>query len=481
MKTPEGLIDDVADARGFADSFSSNHYEAAKRAASAVPADAPGREDLRNIPLVTMDGADARDFDDAIACRVENAALRLWVAIADVAAFVPHGEALDKEAARRGNSVYLPGRVYPMLPPALSDDACSLNPDEDRLCLACEMTIEDGEIKDYRFIRGVMRSGRRYVYEEAAADMKAGLLPDLTRVGHELRQARLRRGAFMMERPEVAVFIENGEPEIRTIRRNAAHLLVEECMIAANRCAADFVIRRRIPALHRVHKPPSVAGVRSLTAVLEPLGISFPARPEAQDFGKAMDRIAAMDSALADCLLPAVLGALSRAEYAPDSKTGHFGLACDRYLHFTSPIRRYPDLVAHRAIIAGMENAKPPAADMSDLGAHCSETEVSADKAGWECRQKLLCWRARRMKGMDFDVVVSGTLRFGVFVSVPELGIDGMARIASFPGYWEHDAASNSFTSSRTGRVIRIGDRMRMRLISISPEQGKADFKPVAM
>lgn len=479
MISGASLIDDVVSARGLPVAFSSELTRAAARAAKNAAED-PAREDFRKLHLITIDGADARDFDDAVSCApLPGGGFRLWTAIADVAAFVGADSPLDLEARRRGNSVYLPDRVLPMLPAALSDGACSLNPDEDKFCLVCEMDIQDGDITKYRFARGLMRSKRRMTYEEAAREMRGGprYLRALAEVGRDFRRRRRERGAFMMERPEVrAVLSAKGAPELQTCHRNEAHLVIEECMIAANRCAADFVVRRRLPALHRIHKKPSADNVRMLRAVLSPLGVSFPARPAARDFGDAMDAIAAKDAALADCLLPVLLGALSRAEYAPDEKTGHFGLSCARYLHWTSPIRRYPDLLAHRAILSGLAGEKPKLPDLREIGAHCSQTETVADKAGWDCRQKLLCWRAQDQVGREYEVMVSGAAPFGLFVASPELGLDGILRLASLPGYWRYEPEKKRMTR-RDGQILGLGARLRARLASISPEKGRANFE----
>ncbi|MGI9307525.1 MAG: ribonuclease R family protein [Gammaproteobacteria bacterium] len=438
------------------------------------------REDFRNLDFITIDGADARDFDDAVRCTpLPGGGFCLQTAIADVAAFVLPGSPLDEEARRRGNSVYLPDRVLPMLPAALSNGACSLSPDEDKLCLFCEMEIRGGEIEKYRFARGVMRSQRRTTYEEAAAEMSGKLHP-LSAVAQELKQTRQKRGAFIMEIPEMrAVVSDSGVPELLEIRRNEAHIAVEECMIAANRCAADFVISRELPALHRIHRKPAAESLENLRRALRPLGIDFPAHPAAGDFSAALEAVSAKDEALAGCFLPVLLGALARAEYAPDEKTGHFGLSCARYLHFTSPIRRYPDLLAHRAVIAGIAGQKNAAEDLSEIGAHCSQTEIAADKAGWECRQRLLCLRAADKIGEEYEVAVSGVTHFGVFVAAAELGADGLMRFSSLPGYWEYNAGLRRATHRASGRVLELGSRLRARLSAVSPEKGRADFIPV--
>ena len=482
------LIDGVAEKAGFPAEFPAALKRAAVKAAKTAAA-AAEREDFRDAGLLTIDGEDARDFDDAVAATaLSGGGFRLLVAIADVSAYVAPESPLDLEARQRGNSVYLPDRVLPMLPAALSDDACSLRPDEDRLCLVCDMRIEaGGDIRQYRFARGIMRSKRRAIYEQAAEEMKKGprAMKNLAAAARQLRKKRRENGAFMMERPEMRLTIKRGVPHLGECPRTAAHIAIEECMIAANRCAADFLIRRRMPALHRVHKKPTAENLKKLRTALKPLHIDFPhARPCGADFGKALEEVASRDPQLADCLTPIFLGALARAEYAHDEKTGHFGLACSRYLHFTSPIRRYPDLLAHRAILAGLgdDSGGALAKSLSKLnwkqtGAHCSQTESVADKAGWEVRQRLLCGRAEKHIGKTFAAIVSGGVHFGVFVTVPELGVDGLVKVSSLPGFWKHAPATNQFTSRQTGETLGLGDRLRLRLTAVAPEKGRADFE----
>lgn len=478
------LIDGVVVARGWATEFSRELLAEAEVAAKNPPLqNDANREDFRNLELLTIDGADARDFDDAICCASSGGGFCLRVAVADVGAFVAAGSALDAEARRRGTSVYLPDRVLPMLPPALSNDACSLNPAQDKLCMLCEMHIENGEIQNYRFARGVMRSRRRLTYEEAFAKMENGKDENLRAVAAlsaELKQARLARGAFMMETPEKRITVSPaGMPVAEEVRRNGAHIAVEECMIAANRCAADFVIRRRLPALHRIHKKPDEDGVRNLRITLRGLGVDFPARPEAADFSAAHQAVLAQDAALGECLLPVLLGALARAAYAPDEETGHFGLACPHYLHFTSPIRRYPDLLAHRAIAAGLGGEKVLDEDLEEIGAHCSQTEISADKGGWDCRQRLLCLLAQDKVGAEYEVMVSGVAPFGLFVAAGELGLDGLVRFSDLPGYWRYDAGLRRAVNSNGGQILELGGRLRAKLAAVSPQKGRADFVPL--
>jgi ribonuclease R len=475
------LISGVVKERKLPANFSKDLLQLATQA--AIKPASVVRENFCETPFITIDGQDARDFDDAVACEPTASGINLTVAIADVAAYVKPGDALDNEAKKRGNSVYLPDRVLPMLPPALSNDSCSLIPQQERLCLVCEMELRDGIVQRYRFARGTMRSRQRLTYDEAAILMKNGPthMQLLGIIGEALRLARRQRGGFIMDRPEINLTLAaNDDIFMIQNQRNIAHYAIEECMIAANRCAADFVIRQRLPALHRVHKHPPAENVKKLRAVLAELNIDFPSEPIARDFSDALDNLNKRDPDLGDNLLPLLLGTLARAEYAPDEKTGHFGLACNRYLHFTSPIRRYPDLLTHRAIISALEGKKSTVSheELVTIGAQCSQSEINADKAGWECRQRLLCWKARNQIGLDFEGVVSGTTSFGVFVSIAELGVDGLVRLSEVPGFWKHDYERRQFVETG-GQVLKLGSRLQVRLLSVAPSKGRADFKAI--
>lgn len=491
--TPTELIDALIYERGLATVFPASALAEAERFAKSPPGVGGERRDLRHLPLATLDGADARDFDDAVWGETQNdGRTRIIVAIADVGAHVPAGSALDREARRRGTSVYLPDRVVPMLPEALSNNACSLRADEDRLCVGADMTVENGETASYRMFRGVMRSRRRMTYDEADAEARFGdgkgkisaeLRKSLLALGaaaEAMRENRRQRGGMLLERPEKTARVADGRVFAAEFSRNAAHWLIEECMIAANRCAADFLIRHRRAALHRAHKRPDDEAVAKLALALRSAGLPLlPRRPKAADFAAPLIAAEKKDPRLADALMSTVLGAIGRAEYSPDFKTGHFGLACRRYLHFTSPIRRYPDLVAHRVLTGILKGEKTAAlSDLAELGRHCSETEAAADKMGWNCRQRLLCWAARERMGDEFDAYVSGAAQFGIFVYAPEAGMDGMLRLSSLPGYWRKEPGMARFVSSRDGRVISLGDKLRLQLAAADPQTGKADFVP---
>ena len=475
------LINDIIDEKGFATEFDEESLNEAKQAVANTEVSATDRRDYRQQPLITIDDKDAKDFDDAVCCsKTPNGGVKLIVAISDVCAYVDSGSVLDAEAQRRGTSVYLPERVLPMLPTVLSNGSCSLSPGQERLCLACEMDIKNKRISKYRFFRGIMRSSNRLTYDEAAVlmenkDSQLGLLAAITR---GFRQMRESGGGLLIERAEQKININGDIISVQAVARNIAHFAIEECMIAANRCAADFIIHNRQLALHRVHKPPTAEGIHKLRLTLEQMKIKFPKKPLAQDFGKALANIDAQSAMLGNALLPAIFGTLGRAYYAPDAESGHFGLACSRYTHFTSPIRRYPDIIVHRALIAILngEQSQYDEESLTAIGDHCSEQEQKSDKATWACRQRLLCEAAKDRVGETFSGVVSGTVEFGFFVSVPELNLDGLVQIADMPGYWRRIANKNLFVKGNSS--IGLGDKIELRLKEITPEKGQARFIP---
>ena len=483
----EDLISQVVAERNFLTAFTSEEEQEAKRAA-ALQFAANGRADLRERPLVTIDDETAKDFDDAVGCEaLPDGGFLLTVAIADVSAFVEENSALDLAAKARGNSVYLPDRVLPMLPFALSAAACSLAEGQERACLVCEMKIRNGEISQYRFYRALIRSAARLSYTQAAAQMagencRFELLPLLAKLCEEFRQKRMARGGMLLELPEKTCVVANGKLQTEDKARNIAHWAIEEAMIAANRCAADFILRRNAPALHRAHPPPPQANIDKMRAILTPLKIAFPARPQAADFAKTLEQAQKQNPALAAALIPAVLGAMARAEYVPDGGIGHFGLACAKYLHFTSPIRRYPDLLTHRAIVAALA-AAPAAngganeealAELAQTGAHCTATEVAADKAGWDCRQRLLCVSAQRFVGCEYEGIVSGVRNNGIFLTAAELSVDGFVRVSDMPGYWRYDEENQRLSCA--DKTLYLGCPARARLKAVDPARGRVDF-----
>jgi ribonuclease R len=457
-----------------------------------------GREDLRELPLVTIDGADAKDFDDAVWCEQDGAGWRLIVAIADVSAYVAQGSALDTEARERGTSVYFPRKVIPMLPESLSNGLCSLNPEVDRLCMACEMQVEaGGKVRSARFYEAIMRSAARYTYDEVAAilvekDAKlrkrhARLLPwleNLHGVWRALAGARARRGAVDFELPEVTmVFDPKGHvARVEPRHRNDAHRIIEECMIAANVQAATFLEKQKIPALFRVHAPPEEDRLGELKEFLAAFGLALPTRErlEPKHLSALVRQVSGRPDA--DLIETVILRSMSQAVYQPEN-IGHFGLALERYAHFTSPIRRYPDLLVHRAIRHLLRGGRATdfahgPQEMEGLGRHCSATERRADEATREAMDWLKCEFMLERVGEEFDVLVTGVVDFGLFVQIPAYQIDGLVHVSALGGdYFRRDPVHKRLVGERTGRVYRLSDPLRVRLIRVSLEDRKIDFE----
>ncbi|MHB8252418.1 MAG: ribonuclease R [Acidiferrobacter sp.] len=455
------------------------------------------REDLRVVPLVTIDGEDARDFDDAVFCEKTASGWRLIVAIADVSYYVKPGTALDTEALSRGNSVYFPKAVIPMLPEILSNGLCSLNPDVDRLCMACEMHMDPhGTFTDYRFFEGVMRSRARLTYTEvgamiagdvAARDKRAGLLPmieTLHALYEVLHAARVRRGSVDFELPETRiVFDANRKIErIEPLIRNDAHKLIEECMLAANVCAADYLVREAVPALFRIHAGPSVQKLKDLRAMLFEMGLTLKGgdKPSAKDYAALLaDLPPGAEGRLLQTLL---LRSLSQAVYGPED-IGHFALGYDHYTHFTSPIRRYPDLIVHRAIKQALCHAKTPdrAPSMKSLGEHCSLTERRADEATRDVVRFLKTEYMTDKVGQEFEAVVSGVMAFGLFVELADIFVDGLVHVSSLGNdYYHFDPAHHRMVGERSGQRYSLGDPVRVRLLRVDLDEGKLDFELTA-
>ncbi|HNJ93098.1 MAG TPA: ribonuclease R, partial [Nitrosomonas sp.] len=355
------------------------------------------RQDLRHLPLVTIDGETARDFDDAVYCQMEAENFRLYVAIADVSHYVKDDDALDIEAFNRGNSVYFPRRVIPMLPEVLSNGLCSLNPGVDRLCMVCEMLIEPhGVCLEYQFYPAVMHSHARFTYNEVAAILDDGdqtqaiqhseldpQIQSLYKVYRALRKERKKRGAIDFDTLETQmIFNEQGKiAQIVPVKRNEAHYLIEECMLAANVCASDFLQRHQQPTLYRIHEGPVPEKLEALRNFLKEFGLQLGGgdRPGAKHYAKTLLKIKTRPDV--QLLQTVMLQSLQQALYQPEN-LGHFGLAYESYTHFTSPIRRYPDLLVHRAIKAVLNHATyTPQTNWAELGKHCSMTERRADEA----------------------------------------------------------------------------------------------------
>lgn len=479
--------------------FSSQALREAELAAVPLPT---GREDLRNIPLVTIDGADARDFDDAVWAEPDNdpanpGGWHLLVAIADVAYYVRPGSALDRAAYERGNSVYFPDRVVPMLPEALSNDLCSLRPNEDRACLAAHLWINaDGQLLRHRFVRGLMRSAARLTYEQAQAardgypdDTTAALLEPVITPLYEayarLWAARMKRGTLELDLPERQVRIsDDGKVEAITDRiRLDSHRLIEEFMICANVAAAVALESRGMGTLYRIHDQPGFDKLEALRETLAGLQYSLPrTRPLRPSHFTALLR-AAEGQPDAQLISELVLRSQAQASYAPEN-IGHFGLALERYAHFTSPIRRYADLIVHRGLIRAF-NLGPGGLDetaMSGLeavGEHISGTERRAAVAERDSIDRYTAaWLADRV-GAIFTARISSLTRFGLFLRLVETGADGLLPISLLgEDMFDHDEVKRALIGRAHGTVWRLGDLVKVRLVEADALTGGMIFEP---
>ncbi|MBI1422897.1 MAG: ribonuclease R [Gammaproteobacteria bacterium] len=460
--------------------------------------DKRGREDLTQLPLVTIDGEDARDFDDAVYCERKGKGFRLIVAIADVSHYVKPGTALDAEARHRGNSVYFPERVIPMLPEILSNGLCSLNPQIDRLCMACEMDINaSGVLKKYRFFPAVMHSHARLTYTKVAAmlvDQDTALrqqyqelvphLEDLYALFQVLLAARNKRGAIDFESAETRiVFGEDRKIErIIPVVRNDAHRLIEECMLMANVAAADFLQSHEIPALYRNHEPPGQEKLTDLREFLGELGLNLGGgdEPEPKHYAKLLEQVKGrLDAHLIQTVM---LRSLRQAMYGAENH-GHFGLAFDAYAHFTSPIRRYPDLLVHRAIRYLLSKKKLSDfsyshVDMESLGDHCSMTERRADEATRDATDWLKCEYMQDKLGSEFDGIITSVTNFGIFVELTEVYVEGLVHVTALrQDYYHYDPVRHRMIGERTNKVYRLGDLVRVVVARVDLDDRKIDFE----
>ncbi len=488
------------------------------------------RLDLRQVPLVTIDGEDARDFDDAVYCEQrDGGGWHLIVAIADVSHYVKPGSALDKEAWERGNSVYFPDRVVPMLPEALSNGLCSLNPNVDRFCLACEMTISpDGKITHYRFHEAVMRSQARLTYTKVAAILEQpesreaqvvraeigaleGNLLNLYALYEALKSARDARGAIDFDTVETKIQFTTGRKieKIVPVIRNDAHKLIEECMLAANTCAAKFLIKTKTPTLYRNHEGPTPEKLETLSDYLRGLGLSLftmrkgkgkdaaakaAASVEPADYQRVLAQV--KDRPDASVIQTVMLRSMKQAVYQ-GGNLGHFGLGYDAYTHFTSPIRRYPDLLVHRALRVLIREGTHAGAqrrdgapeivraqwlpfkgeEMNAVGEHCSMTERRADEATRDVIQRLKCEYMRHHVGEEYAGVVSAVTGFGLFVNLTDFYIEGLIHISTLESdYWHFDPLRHCLVGERTARRISLGDSVRVRVAAVNVEDRKIDL-----
>jgi ribonuclease R len=472
---------------------------AAKRQAARLPsavqaADLKERTDLRALPLVTIDGETAKDFDDAVYCEHVGKDFRLVVAIADVSHYVRDGDAIDRDARERGTSVYFPRRVIPMLPEQLSNELCSLKGGVDRLCMACDMTVSaQGDIKSYRLYPAVMHSRARLTYTQVwdwlsrpkaakGTDAKA-LLPHLE-IAHALYKvlaaARARRGAIDFETIELELrFDTRGKIEaIVPVARNEAHKLIEECMLAANVCTAEYLLKQKHPTLYRVHEGPTPEKLKALKEFLASSALSLGGggHPAPADYAALLARIRSRPDF--NLLQTVLLRSLQQAVYGPDNE-GHFGLGYDAYTHFTSPIRRYPDLLVHRAVKACLAGTqyKPGGSGWAELGVHSSLTERRADEATRDVENWLKCYFMQDKIGDTFDGTISGVTHFGLFVTLDGLNVDGLLHVTELGSdYFHYDAVHHALNGERSGRSYRLADRIRVKVARVDLDATKIDF-----
>jgi len=495
------------------------------------PVDCRQRVDLRDVPLITIDGEDARDFDDAVYCepykrgraKTGSEGWRLVVAIADVSHYVKPGEPIDADAYERATSVYFPRRVIPMLPEKLSNGLCSLVPDEDRLCMVCDMVVDaGGDITAYQFFPGVMRSHARMTYNEVAAILgntrgpeaqrRSALVPHLIHL-HEVYRALLKRrgtrGAVDFETTETQIVCDdNGRIERIVPRtRNEAHRLIEEAMLAANVCAAEFIQERTHPALYRVHEGPTPEKRTTLQNYLRTLGLALPLSEQPTPGELQAIALSTRERPDATQIHAMLLRSMQQAHYTA-ANSGHFGLAYDAYTHFTSPIRRYPDLLVHRVIKALLHNRRyhleggdhdeqakrrvagkpPPRSAVTALeleqwnavGVHCSSNERRADEASRDVEAWLKCRFMREHLGEEFSGTVSAVTSFGLFVTLDDLYVDGLVHITEIGGgYYRFDEVRQELHGERSGTRYAAGTRVRVQVSRVDLDSRRIDFRMV--
>ena len=492
--------------------------EAAQLKAEVSEADKQDRIDLRDMPFVTIDGEDARDFDDAVYCRKRTlGGWRLYVAIADVSHYVRIGTALDAEAHRRATSVYFPERVIPMLPEAISNGLCSLNPHVDRLVMVCEMTISgNGKLGGYQFYEGLIHSHARLTYTKVGAmldgDNEQCLplrqeyehvvkpLDQLHKLYSALRSARDARGAIDFETQETRIiFGEDRKIDaIVPVHRNDAHKLIEECMLAANVSTAKFLEKHKLDGLFRVHKGPKPSKLENLRGFLGEMGLSLKGgdEPQPKHYQALLSSI--KDRPDANLVQTVMLRSLSQAVYTPENE-GHFGLGYSAYAHFTSPIRRYPDLLVHRAIRSVIQSKqssryvkritatqKQPTspwypystANIVVFGEHCSTAERRADAAVWDVEGWLKCEYMQGHIGDYFYGTINAVTGFGLFVELEDVYVEGLVHISALPGdYYHFDAAKHCLQGERSGKSFRLGDTIEVQVVRVDLDEKKIDFE----
>ncbi len=459
-----------------------------------------GRVDLRLLPLVTIDGEDARDFDDAVYCEEAGEGFRLIVAIADVSHYVRADSALDREAFRRGTSVYFPNRVVPMLPEALSNGICSLNPGEDRFCMACDMIVSPcGEVMDYRFYLATMRSRARLTYETVNAivvsrvpakrEQWKEIVPHLERLYRLCPVLRSCRESIDFEVPEP--FIEfDDKQKVRCITarpRNDAHRLIEECMLVANVSAARYLERRfRDEAIYRNHSGPDKQGLVDVRRFLAGLGLTLGGgdEPRARDYSALLESVAGRGD-IAGVVQTVLLKTLGQAVYSSE-QCGHFALSFPVYTHFTSPIRRYADLVVHRLIKQTLSGSDAvmnalDGINLKRIGEQCSLTERRADNASYDVIARLKAELMLERIGEQFDGIISGVREFGIFVQLDRVFVDGLVHVSALGSdYYHFDPLRIELQGAHGGQRFRLGDKVRVKVVRVDTDQAKIDFELVS-
>jgi len=486
--------------------------QTAKIPAEVTKQDKAGRVDITDMKLVTIDGEDSKDFDDAVFAESTANGWKLVVAIADVSHYVAEGTALDADAIERGNSVYFPRRVVPMLPEALSNGLCSINPGVERLCMTCEMNIDaDGNLLDYKFYPAVMFSHARLTYTKVSdilehdnQELKAEFEPvldnlnDLYDLYKVLKAARTKRGVMDFDRIESQIlFNDNGKIDNIIARsRNDAHKLIEECMLMANQATAKFLGENKEDFLYRIHPKPTAEKVEVTRQFLTAVGLTLEGgdQPDSKHFAKVLEDAKGRDDE--NIIKTVVLRTMKQAVYTPANE-GHFGLAFDDYTHFTSPIRRYPDLLVHRAINRVLNKKEPsfvgklvkkvignkekkPSKKMVELGASLSVTERRADEASRDVEQWLKCEYMRDKVGETFNGVISGVAGFGIFIELTEVFVEGMISVRDLQDdYYNFDDVHHQLKGDRTGKVFRLGDTIKIQIASVNLDDRQMVFIPV--